>query len=67
MALLDISGRRGPWSYEGLLPQCREECWGGEVGMSGRRENTIIEAGRKRIEERVLGGWKMETWKGDNI
>jgi hypothetical protein len=23
MALLDNSGKRGPWSCEGLMPQCR--------------------------------------------
>jgi hypothetical protein len=23
MALLDINGKRGPWSCEGLIPQCR--------------------------------------------
>jgi hypothetical protein len=22
MALLDINGRRGPWSWEGSMPQC---------------------------------------------
>lgn len=22
--MLSISGRRGPWSYEGSMPQCRE-------------------------------------------
>ncbi|KRY63751.1 hypothetical protein T11_9870, partial [Trichinella zimbabwensis] len=23
MAFLDINGRRGPWSCEGFMPQCR--------------------------------------------
>jgi hypothetical protein len=23
MALFVINGRRGPWSYEGLMPQCK--------------------------------------------
>jgi hypothetical protein len=33
MALLDINGRRGPWSCEGSMPQCR--------GMAGQGSRTV--------------------------
>jgi len=45
-ALLGISGKRGPWSCEGSMPQCR-----GMPGQGGGREwaggwgSTLIEAG----------------------
>jgi hypothetical protein len=36
MALSDISGRRGPWSCEGSMPQCRGMAeQGGRMGMGG--------------------------------
>jgi hypothetical protein len=39
-ALLDMNGRRGPSSYEGSMPQCREyqdmEAGVGGLGSSGR-------------------------------
>jgi hypothetical protein len=38
----DINGRRGPWSCEGSMPQCRGmPGWGGKSGWG----NTFIEAG----------------------
>jgi len=61
MALSGISGRRGPWSCEGLMLQCREM-----PGQGGRREwgNTLLEAGGWGM---VMGGSRRETWKEDNI
>ena len=42
MALLDINGRRGPWSCEGSMPQCRRmpgpESKSGWAGEQGERE-----------------------------
>jgi len=36
MALSGISGRRGPWSCEGLMPQCRG--MPGQGGRSGQKQ-----------------------------
>jgi hypothetical protein len=53
MALSGINGKRGPWSYEGLMPYCRE-CQCGEVGVGG----WVSEHPHRR------GGWGGE---GDGI
>jgi hypothetical protein len=45
--LISITRRRGPWSYEGLMPQCRG--MPGRRGGSGWVGSTFIEAGG--------GGW----------
>ena len=50
--LVGISGRRGPWSCEGLMPQCR-----GMPAQGGEREwlgggSILIEAG--------VGAWDRE-------
>jgi hypothetical protein len=53
MALLDINGRKGPWSCEGLIPQCRgmpeqgnRSGWVGEQGEGeGDREFSDGEPG----------------------
>jgi hypothetical protein len=43
--LLGINGRRGPWSYEGSMLQCRGmPGWGGRSGWAGKSGNTLIEA-----------------------
>jgi hypothetical protein len=50
MAMLVINGRRGPWSFEGWMPQCRGmPGWGRGSGWVGGWRNTLIEAGG--------GGW----------
>jgi hypothetical protein len=44
--LWDINGRRGPWSYEGLMSQCRGmPRWGSRSGWVGGWVSTLIEAG----------------------
>jgi hypothetical protein len=43
MALLDINGRRGSWSYEGSMPQCR--------GMPGQGSRSGW------VGEQWEGGW----------
>jgi hypothetical protein len=55
MALLDINGKRGPWSCEGLIPQCK-----GMPGPGSRSEWV----GEQREGRGVYRG---ETRKGDNI
>jgi hypothetical protein len=52
MALLGINERRGPWSCEGLMPQCTGMCTQcGHYVRAGRQEwvggcsPTLIEAG----------------------
>jgi hypothetical protein len=60
MALSCINGRRGPWSYEGLIdPQYRgvEGVEGGEVGVGGWVEE---HPPRSRGREDVMGGF----WEG---
>jgi hypothetical protein len=57
MALSIINGRRGPWSCEGLMPQCRG------MPRPGSRSGWIAEWGREK-GMRVFEG---ETRKGDNI
>ena len=54
----DNNGRGGPWSTEGLLPQCRGmlEQWGWRVGKG--------EGGRADVRWGVIGG---VTWKWDII
>ena len=61
MALSGINGRRGPWSCEGLIPQCREM-----PGWEGRSGWVKGEAGIGEGE----GVWnrvfpKGKTGKGD--
>jgi len=46
MALLGISGRRGPWFCEGSMPSVGK-CQGREV--EGSRGGTLIEAGGGRM------------------
>jgi hypothetical protein len=57
MVLWDIKERRSPWSYEGLMLQCK--------GMPGQgsRSGWVVEQG----EEGWDGGVRRETRKGDNI
>jgi hypothetical protein len=57
MALLVINGRRGPWSCEGSMPQCR-----GMPG-SGSRNAWVGEQGEGEGD----GVFRGETRKGDNI
>ena len=49
-ALLDTNGRRGPWSYEGSMPQCR--------GMSGQesRSEWVGEQGEGGCDSGFLEG-----------
>jgi len=58
MALLGINGRRGPWSYESLMPQCR-----GMPGQGVRRgwvgENVIETGGRGY----GIGGFQRGNWE----
>jgi hypothetical protein len=53
MALLVLNGRRGPWSCEGSMPQCRgmpgPGSWSGWVGEQGE------ERGDWRLLERKPG------------
>jgi len=47
MALSGINGRRGPWSYQGSMPQCRGMSGqGGGREWVGRWKSILIEAGR---------------------
>jgi hypothetical protein len=46
-------GRRGPWSYEGSMPQCRG--MPGQGGGSGSG-NTLIEAGEGIRDRSFLDG-----------
>jgi hypothetical protein len=58
MALLDINGRRVPWSCDGSMPQCRGmPGWGSKSGWVG-------EQGFGGWDRRVFGE---EARKGDNI
>jgi hypothetical protein len=50
MALWDINERRGPWFYEGLMPQCRG------VPGQGSRSGWVGEQGEKRWNEGVSEG-----------
>ena len=61
MAYSDIKGRRGPWSYEGSMPQC-----GGMPGLGSGSEwvGEQREGERDRGKVFFFGG---ETRKGDNI
>jgi hypothetical protein len=48
MAFLDINGRRGPWSCEDLIPQCKGmPGQGGGSGWVDKWGNTLIEAGKE--------------------
>jgi len=55
MALLGLNGRKGLWSYEGSIPQCR-----GMPGQGSRREwmggwgNNLVEAGGGRGDRGFL-------------
>ena len=51
--LWDINERRGPWSHEGSMPQCR--------GMPGQG------SGRGWVSEQWEGVFRGEMRKGDNI
>jgi hypothetical protein len=56
MALWDINGRKGPWSRESSMPQCRGMPeWGRRSEWVGG-ENTLMEAG--------CGGWDREFSEG---
>jgi len=57
MALLGISGRRGPWSCEcsGVMPQCR-----GMPGLGGRREWV---GGGDALREAGGEGWDWGFWR----
>ena len=59
MALLDITGRRGPWSFDVSMLQ-EEECKDREAGVGGW-VHTLIETGRGG-GIRVSGG--KESGKG---
>jgi hypothetical protein len=54
-----ISGRRGPWSCEGSMPQCR--------GMPGPGMGVGGLGSRGKEEGRGEGAFRGETRKGDNI
>ena len=56
MALWDINEKRGPWSYEGSMPQCRGMDRKAGVGGSVSRERGD-----------GMGGVRGEMRKGDNI
>jgi hypothetical protein len=53
MALLDISGRRGPWSCEGSMPQCSE--MPGQGSRSGRDGEQGKRGWDRGFSERKLG------------
>jgi hypothetical protein len=57
MALSDINGRRGPWSCEGSMSQCREMPGQGSGEWVGGWRNTLTEAGR--------GGMGLEVFRGE--
>jgi hypothetical protein len=64
MALLDISGRRDPWSCEGLVPSVGK-CQGRKVGV-GRRVGAHPHRSRRRGDRiGAFGGRGIR--KGDNI
>jgi hypothetical protein len=50
MALLDMNGRRGPWSYEGSMSQCR--------GMPGQGSRSGW------VDEQGEGGWDRRFLEG---
>jgi hypothetical protein len=56
MALLDINGKRGPWSSEDSMPQCR--------GMpeQGSRSGWVGEQGR--MGDSIGGFWRENQEKG---
>jgi len=60
MALVGINGRRGLWSYEGLMPSVGE-CQGKEVGGNGWM------SGEHPHRRRRWHVSREETRKGDNI
>jgi hypothetical protein len=51
MALLDISGRRGPWSCEGSMSQCRA-CQDREAGVQSM---WVGEQGEERWDRGLSG------------
>jgi hypothetical protein len=56
MALSRINGKRGPWSYEGSMPQCRG-IEGEKVGVGGwMEEHPYRSRGGGRMGWRFLGG-----------
>ena len=61
---MGINGRRGPWSCEGSMLQCRG-IKGKEAGVGGWVEEYLH---RSRGREDGIGNfWEGETGKGDNI
>jgi hypothetical protein len=50
MVLSEINGRRGPWSCEGLMPQCRgmQKVWGGRGWVGGDHPHRGKGEGRER-------------------
>jgi hypothetical protein len=63
MTLLGLNGRRSPWSYEGSVPQCRENARVGRRERVDEWGNTLIVARSGGIGYRATRG----TRKGDNI
>jgi hypothetical protein len=64
-ALFGIKEREGPWSCEGLMPQCRGMLRQlGRSGWVGGWGSILIEAG---AGWKALGSKGGETCKGDNI
>jgi hypothetical protein len=59
MALLVINGRRGPWSHEGLMPQCRGMP-GQESGSGCVDEQGEWEWDRRFLEEKPRKGITFE-------
>jgi hypothetical protein len=47
MVLLGIYGRRGPWSFEGSMPQCRG--MPGQGGKSGRWVGEHLHISRGKV------------------
>ena len=58
MALLDIKGRRGPWSWKGSMLQCRA------MPGQGRGRGLIGEPGKGKVAYRIFRGRDQEE---DNI
>jgi hypothetical protein len=64
MALLDINGRRGPWSWEGSMPHVGK-CLGREARVGVQVDEHLHRSREREDEIGVSGGG--ETGKGDNI
>jgi hypothetical protein len=68
MALPGISGRGGPWSWEGLMPQHRGmlEWWGGSGEVDGCG-STLIEAKERGDRVDVMGGLWRSSPRGADV